>query len=69
MLARLRWLLMCGFSLVSCPLPGQDALHSRIDQLVDAAAVSPPAPACSDGEFLRRAMLDLNTAVGNRVVP
>ncbi len=58
-MARLRWLLICAIALAAGPSLGQDALHSRIDQLVDAVAVSPPAPACSDGEFLRRAMLDL----------
>lgn len=34
-------------------------LHERIDALIDAAAVGPLAPACSDTDFVRRIYLDL----------
>jgi hypothetical protein len=34
-------------------------LHERIDALIDAAAVGPLAPACSDADFVRRVYLDL----------
>ncbi|MFO0918345.1 MAG: DUF1549 domain-containing protein [Planctomycetaceae bacterium] len=63
MMARLRWFLICSLGLSAGPLPGQDALHNRVDQLIDAVAVSPPAPSCSDAEFLRRVMLDLVGAI------
>jgi hypothetical protein len=35
------------------------SLHERIDQLVDAAAIGPLAPVCSDADFVRRVYLDL----------
>jgi hypothetical protein len=37
----------------------QDALHVRIDQLIEAKAGGPLAPRSSDAEFLRRVYLDL----------
>lgn len=56
---QLRLLLLVGWvATASVPLLGQDTLHTRVDRLMDAVAVSPPAPPCSDGEFLRRIMLD-----------
>jgi hypothetical protein len=43
----------------------QDAppLHERIDQLIDAAAVGPIAPTCSDADFVRRIFLDLTGVI------
>jgi hypothetical protein len=35
------------------------ALHEQVDRLVEAAAVGPLAPPCSDADFVRRAYLDL----------
>jgi hypothetical protein len=49
---------VCLVALAWSPLKAADPLHTRIDQLIDAAAISPFAPTCSDGEFIRRAMLD-----------
>jgi len=34
-------------------------LHQRIDQLIDARRVGPPAPLANDAEFLRRIAIDL----------
>ena len=34
-------------------------LHEEIDRVIDAERVGPPAPLCTDAEFLRRAYLDL----------
>ncbi|MCI0360439.1 MAG: DUF1549 domain-containing protein, partial [Planctomycetaceae bacterium] len=39
------------------------ALHERIDALIDAAAVGPLAPACSDADFVRRIYLDLTGVI------
>lgn len=39
--------------------PATRPLHSRIDELVEAAAVGPLAPICSDTDFVRRIYLDL----------
>lgn len=43
----------------------QDAptLHERIDALIEAAAVGPVAPTCSDADFVRRAYLDLTGVI------
>jgi hypothetical protein len=38
-------------------------LHGRIDRLVAASLLGPPAPAASDGEFLRRAYLTLTGSI------
>ena len=37
----------------------QEPLHVEIDRLVTAGSVGVPAPLSSDGEFLRRASIDL----------
>ena len=34
-------------------------LHEEIDRVIDAERVGPPAPLCTDAEFLRRVYLDL----------
>lgn len=39
--------------------PGPPPLESRIDAVVEADAVGPLAPPCSDADFVRRAFLDL----------
>lgn len=44
-------------------LVGSLTLHDRIDQLVDAAAIGPLAPSCSDADFLRRISLDLTGVI------
>jgi len=36
-----------------------EPLHQKIDRLIDASLMVPPSQAASDGEFLRRASLDL----------
>src|SRR5262245_26198511 len=36
-----------------------EPLHQRIDRLVEAALLVPPAPPAGDAEFLRRLSLDL----------
>jgi hypothetical protein len=38
-------------------------LHQRIDQLVEAAAIGPLAPVCSDADFVRRVYLDLTGVI------
>lgn len=38
-------------------------LHERIDQLVEAAAIGPLAPLCSDADFVRRIYLDLTGVI------
>ncbi len=45
----------------AAPLLGSSpaVLHDRIDALVEAAAVGPLAPLCSDADFVRRIYLDL----------
>jgi hypothetical protein len=42
---------------------GKQPLHERIDELVEAAAVGPLAPACSDSDFVRRIYLDLTGVI------
>lgn len=43
------------------PAPaGSLALHERIDRLLEAERLAPAGPKSDDGEFLRRAMLDLH---------
>jgi len=42
---------------------GQSALHERIDALIDAAAIGPLAPLCSDADFVRRIHLDLTGVI------
>ncbi len=39
------------------------SLHERIDALIEAAAVGPLAPACSDADFIRRVHLDLTGVI------
>ncbi len=57
------WLSRCGvmFGLLCSTeiLSAQESLQGRVDRLMDAAAVTVPAPICSDAEFLRRVSLDL----------
>ncbi len=43
---------------LSLTLAAEDALHVRIDQLIEAKADGPLNPPASDAEFLRRAYLD-----------
>ena len=38
-------------------------LHQRIDELVEAAAVGPLAPATSDADFVRRVYLDFTGVI------
>ena len=42
---------------------GQEPLHQRIDQLVEANLIGPAAPLAGDAEFLRRVYLDLTGAI------
>lgn len=56
---RLPWFLMLFATAMPSTSQGQEALHVRVDRLMDAAALSPTATGCSDAEFLRRASLDL----------
>ena len=51
------WLLI--FSSAQFTVGEDKSLHRQIDELVDTERVGPPAPICSDAEFLRRAYLDL----------
>jgi hypothetical protein len=41
----------------------QPPLHERIDQLVEASAIGPVAPTCSDADFVRRIYLDLTGVI------
>ncbi len=58
---------VCGLLIALVSRPGEargsdppaEALHSRIDRVMDAARVGPPVAPASDAEFLRRASLDL----------
>jgi hypothetical protein len=43
--------------------PVPQSLHERIDALIEAAAVGPLAPACSDADFVRRIYLDLTGVI------
>ncbi|HZN34249.1 MAG TPA: DUF1549 domain-containing protein, partial [Pirellulaceae bacterium] len=43
--------------------PGQLPLHERIDVLIEAAAVGPLSPPCSDADFVRRVYLDLTGVI------
>jgi hypothetical protein len=58
-------LLAAALALAALPATAQDQppLHERIDQLVEAAAVGPTAPACSDADFVRRVYLDLTGVI------
>ena len=47
-------MVICGTA-----IHADDAVHSRIDQIIEAAAGSDVAPAADDAEFLRRVYLDL----------
>jgi hypothetical protein len=47
----------------AAPVPPEPPLHARIDDLIDAAAVGPLAPVCSDADFVRRIYLDLTGVV------
>ena len=38
-------------------------LHEQIDQLIEAAAIGPLAPPCSDADFVRRIYLDLTGVI------
>jgi len=40
-----------------------ESLHERIDALIDAAAIGPLAPVCSDADFVRRIYLDLTGVI------
>src|SRR5689334_16797729 len=53
------------FILVFCaePAAGHRELHSRIDALVESAAIGPLAPVCSDADFVRRVYLDLTGVI------
>jgi hypothetical protein len=42
---------------------GRFPLHERIDALIDAAAIGPLAPLCSDADFVRRIYLDLTGVI------
>ncbi len=39
------------------------ALHERIDELIEAAAIGPLTPVCSDADFVRRVFLDLTGVI------
>ncbi len=41
----------------------KQALHERIDELIEAAAIGPLAPACGDADFVRRIFLDLTGVI------
>ena len=41
----------------------QPPLHERIDQLIEASAVGPVTPTCSDADFVRRIYLDLTGVI------
>lgn len=45
------------------PALAQEPLHQRIDQLVEANLIGPPAAVANDAEFLRRVFLDLTGAI------
>ena len=63
--ARLKFALSLSFCLIllSEMAAGQDTLHDRVDQLVEANQVGPLAPLSNDAEFLRRVYLDLTGAI------
>src|SRR5262245_17828872 len=44
------------------PVPSP-SLHEQIDALVEAAAIGPLAPVCSDADFVRRVYLDLTGVI------
>ncbi|MDX1944530.1 MAG: DUF1549 domain-containing protein [Pirellulaceae bacterium] len=53
------WVFAMLLSLAGVAHAGEPPLHERIDALIDAAAVGPIAPSCSDADFIRRVYLDL----------
>jgi hypothetical protein len=42
---------------------GNQPLHERIDALIEAAAIGPLSPPCSDADFVRRVYLDLTGVI------
>src|SRR5437762_1651997 len=53
---------LCASVFASPPLPlspSPSPLHQRIDSLIEAAAIGPLAPLCTDADFVRRVYLDL----------
>jgi hypothetical protein len=50
-------------ALFSASASAAEPLHRRIDALIAAGSLESPAPPAPDGEFLRRATLDLNGTV------
>lgn len=46
-------------------LPAAEPLHVRIDRIVESQSLIPPAGPASDGEFLRRASLDLCNCIAS----
>ena len=52
-------IVLCVTLAAAAEPPAGTSLESRIDAIVEAAAVGPIAPPCSDADFLRRAFLDL----------
>jgi hypothetical protein len=60
--SRSRWTALIVASLVCVPCmaaEGEDSLHGRIDASIAELHPGPESSLCSDGEFLRRAHLDL----------
>ncbi len=56
---------LLALALASSAASGQVPLHERIDQAIEAPLEGRFAPPATDGEFLRRATLDLNGRVPN----
>lgn len=52
-----------GADLPSPQPPAPSPLHSRIDFLLESAAIGPLAPLCTDSDFVRRIYLDLNGVI------
>ena len=42
---------------------GKPALHERLDSLIEAAAIGPLSPPCTDADFVRRVYLDLTGVI------
>ncbi len=62
--AWLRGILLAVFSFATTlPVWSDDALHTRIDALIETKAATAPAELCTDAEFLRRIYLDLNGTI------
>lgn len=56
-------MLVASTALVVLPVSADDALHSRIDQIVEDANFGVVAPVAGDGDFLRRLYLDLTGSI------